>query len=171
MEDIVMRCGIALGSNLGDRLANLRAGRDAVMRLPDVNGPLLSSKVYETEPVDTGSDTGRFLNAVIEIEFAAEPEALLAELQRIESAMGRPSRRPRNSPRTLDLDILYAGDRVLANERLEIPHPRMAGRRFVLVPLNDIRPDLRPPGWTKTVGEALADLMDPAEVELFAPDW
>jgi 2-amino-4-hydroxy-6-hydroxymethyldihydropteridine diphosphokinase len=166
-----MRCGIALGSNLGDRLANLRAGRDSVMRLPGVTGPLLSSHVYETEPVGTGTDAGRFLNAVIEIGFEGEPAALLAGLQAIESAMGRPSRRPRNAPRTLDLDILYAGDRTLAESELDIPHPRMAVRRFVLTPLNDIRPDLRPPGWKRTVAESLRELSDPAEVAHFAAGW
>src|SRR5436190_20078281 len=105
MEGCVMRCGIALGSNLGDRLANLRSGRDAIARLPGVAGPMLSSAVYETEPVGTELDAGRFLNAVIEVEFGGEPEKLLSELQGVEASMGRPSRRPRNAPRTIDLDI------------------------------------------------------------------
>ena len=166
-----MRTGIALGSNLGDRLANLRAGRDAVLALSGVSGRLLASRVYETEPVGTGPDAGAFLNAVIEVSFAGEPHELLAGLQQIESAMGRPSRRPRNAPRTLDLDILYMGERVVAEAELEIPHPRLQLRRFVLQPLHDIRPSLLLPGWKSTVGELFRTLADPAAVAEFVHDW
>src|SRR5882724_7299749 len=101
------RTGLALGSNLGDRLANLGAGRDAVLRVAGVSGPVLLSRAYETEAVGTGPDSAPFLNAVMEIEFTGDPTALLAALRAIESALGRPSRHPRNAPRTLDLDILY----------------------------------------------------------------
>ncbi len=138
-----MRTGIALGSNLGDRLANLTAGRAAVLRLPGVTAPVLHSRVYETEPVGTGPDAGPFLNAVMEVDFAGDPLTLLAALRSIESALGRPTRYPRNAPRTLDLDILYAGDLVMTDDTLILPHPRLHLRRFVLAPLNDIRPDLR----------------------------
>ena len=166
-----MRTGIALGSNLGDRLQNLRAGRDAVLALPGVSGPLLASRVYETEPVGTGPDAGAFLNAVIEVSFAGTPHELLAGLQPIESAMGRPSRRPRNAPRTLDLDILYVGDLVASEAELEIPHPRLHLRRFVLQPLHDIRPDLSLPGWKSNVSELFRALADPAAVVEFARNW
>src|SRR5687767_6349330 len=113
-----MRAGIALGSNVGDRLAHLRSGRDAVRRLAGIREPLLSSRVYETEPVGTGADAGAFLNAVIEVEFDGHPIALLDALQAIEAEHGRPSKRPRNAPRTLDLDILYVGNLVLTNEEI-----------------------------------------------------
>jgi len=166
-----MRTGIALGSNLGDRLANLAAGRDEVLKLPDVSAPVLRSRVYETEPVGTGPDTGPFLNAVMEIGHSADPFALLAALRGIESALGRPTRYPRNAPRTLDLDILYAGDLVLNDDPLILPHPRLHLRRFVLAPLNDIRPDLRLPGHSRTVAEQLAQLADPASVTVFAERW
>ena len=166
-----MKTAIALGSNLGDRLANLAAGRDAVLRLPGISAPVLQSRVYETEPVGTGPDAGPFLNAVMEVEFAGEPHTLLAALRSIESALGRPMRYPRNAPRTLDLDILYAGDLVLHDDTLILPHPRLHLRRFVLAPLNDIRPDLRLPGQTLNVGELLAQLADPAAVTVFAQDW
>ena len=166
-----MRTAIALGSNLGDRLANLAAGRDAVLRLPEISAPMLQSRVYETEPVGTGTDAGAFLNAVIEIGFTGEPDALLAGLRAIESALGRPNRHPRNAPRTLDLDILYIGDRVLVGADLIIPHPRVHLRRFVLAPLNDIRPEMRLPGQARCVSELLSHLDDPAGVALFSDTW
>ncbi len=166
-----MRAGIALGSNLGDRLRNLRAGRDAVLALSGVSSPLLSSSVYETEPVGTGPDAGAFLNAVIEVDYAGQPLALLDGLQQIEAAMGRPSKRPRNAPRTLDLDILYVGNLVLANDEIVIPHPRLHIRRFVLQPLHDIRPELLLPGQQNTVSELFSTLSDPAAVGEFAKDW
>lgn len=166
-----MVTGIALGSNVGDRMAHLRAGRARILQAAGVSGAVLSSRVYETEPVGTEPDAGAFLNAVIEVEFRGEPHALLDALQEIEAAMGRPSRHPRNAPRTIDLDILYAGDRVLRSERVVIPHPRLAERRFVLTPLADIRPELALPGQTQTVAELLAGLRDPAAVALFSPTW
>ena len=166
-----MRTGIALGSNLGDRLVNLTAGREAVMRLPGISAPVHQSRVYETEPVGTGPDAGPFLNAVIEVEFSAEPFALLAGLRSIESALGRPIRYPRNAPRTLDLDILYLSDLVLNDDTLILPHPRLHLRRFVLAPLNDIRPELLLPGQTRSVAELLASLDDPSAVTVFAEAW
>ena len=166
-----MRTAIALGSNLGDRLGNLTAGREAVLHLPGVSAPALQSRVYETEPVGTGPDAGPFLNAVMEIEFTGDPLALLAALRAIESALGRPTRHPRNAPRTLDLDILYLSDLVLRDDALILPHPRLHLRRFVLTPLDDIRPDLRLPGQTHTIAELLARLDDPATVTLFTEAW
>jgi len=166
-----MRTGIALGSNLGDRLANLAAGREAVLRLPGVFAPVLQSRVYETEPVGTGPDAGPFLNAVMEVGFTGDPPALLGALRSIESTLGRPTRHPRNAPRTLDLDILYAGDLVLDSELLILPHPRMHLRRFVLEPLNDIRPELCLPGHSQTVAELLGNLDDPSTVILISGTW
>jgi 2-amino-4-hydroxy-6-hydroxymethyldihydropteridine diphosphokinase len=160
-----MRTGIAFGSNLGDRLANLCRGRELVTAIPGVFGPVLSSRLFETEPVGTGSEAGAFLNAVVEVDYNGQPIDLLEALQEIEAAMGRPSKRPRNAPRTLDLDILYVGNLVLANDDVVIPHPRLHLRRFVLTPLADIRPDLILPGQNRTAGELLAHLDDPAAVE------
>ena len=163
-----MRAGIALGSNLGDRLANLTAGNEAVMRLHGVSAPVLHSRVYETEPVGTSPDAGPFLNAVMEVEFTGDPLALLVALRAIESTLGRPTRHPRNAPRTLDLDILYASDFVLHDDALILPHPRLHLRRFVLTPLNDIRPNLRLPGQAHTIAELLARLDDASAVTVFA---
>lgn len=166
-----MKAGIALGSNVGDRLAQLRDGRERILRIADVVGAARSSRVYETEPVGMDDNASAFLNAVIEIEFIGEPLALLDALQQIEAAMGRPSRHPRNSPRSIDLDILYLGDVVLSQGRVAIPHPRLTERRFVLAPLADIRPELVLPGQAQTVAELLAGLRDPAAVALFSATW
>src|SRR5258708_33097922 len=154
-----MRAGIAFGSNLGDRLANLRRGRAAVGAF---TAPAeRASRVYETEPVGTGADAEAFLNAVLEVEFHGQPLALLDALQGIEADMGRPSKRPRNAPRTLDLDILYLGNLALSNHEVVIPHPRLHQRRFVLAPLPHIRPDLVLPAQQRSIGELLAPLTDP----------
>jgi len=166
-----MRAGIALGSNLGDRLANLRRARALVLACPGVSGPAIDSRVYETEPVQSGPDAGAYLNAVIEVEYSGQPITLLDGLQRIEAELGRPSKRPRNAPRTIDLDILYAGNLVLSNEEVVIPHPRLHLRRFVLTPLADIRPDLTLPGQQQTIADLLKSLNDPSGVELFADHW
>jgi 2-amino-4-hydroxy-6-hydroxymethyldihydropteridine diphosphokinase len=165
------RTGIALGSNLGDRLAHLRSGRDAIAALPEVGQPVLSSRVYETEPVGTGPDAGAFLNAVVEVEWNGPPSELLDALQGIEAAHGRPSKRPRNAPRTLDLDILYVGNLALANQELVVPHPRLHQRRFVLAPLADLRPDLILPGQHVPIAALLAALTDPARAEVWAEVW
>jgi 2-amino-4-hydroxy-6-hydroxymethyldihydropteridine diphosphokinase len=156
---------------MGDRLQHLREGRAAVQRLPGVSEPILSSRVYETEPVASPEGAGAFLNAVIEVEFDGHPVALLDGLQSIEAAQGRPSKRPRNAPRPLDLDILYVGNLTLTNDEIVIPHPRLHLRGFVLAPLNDIRPDLILPGHHRSVAELFSALTDPAAVELFAAEW
>ena len=166
-----MRAGIALGSNLGDRLAHLRRARALVLASPGVSAPVVESRVYETEPVQSGPEAGAYLNAVIEVEYEGQPITLLDGLQRIEAQLGRPSKRPRNAPRTIDLDILYAGNLVLSNEEVVIPHPRLHLRRFVLAPLADIRPDLMLPGQHQPVAALLAGLNDPSAVELFTDHW
>ena len=165
---LTMRAGLALGSNLGDRLAQLRLARARVLALPGVSAPVLGSRVYETEPVGSGPDAGAYLNAVLVVEYDGQAITLLDGLQRIEADFGRPSKRPRNAPRTLDLDILYAGNLVLSNNEFVIPHPRLHLRRFVLAPLADIRPDLILPGQHHTIAALLARLHDPARVEIFA---
>jgi 2-amino-4-hydroxy-6-hydroxymethyldihydropteridine diphosphokinase len=166
-----VRVGIALGSNLGDRLAHLRQARALVLQLPGASGPVIDSRVYETEPVGSGPDAGAYLNAIVEVEYEGQPITLLDGLQHIEAEMGRPSKRPRNAPRTIDLDILYAGNLVLSNEEVVIPHPRLHLRRFVLRPLADIRPDLILPGQQQSIATLLERLNDPAAVELFSEKW
>jgi len=164
-----MRTGIALGSNIGDRLENLRQARKELFSIPAVKAEsALCSKVYETEPVNCEPDSAPYLNAVLEIEYDGHPITLLDELQGIEKKMGRPSKRPRNAPRTIDLDILYAGNLTLANEEIVIPHPRLHSRRFVLAPLNDIRPDLILPGYHDPISILLAKLQEKPAAALFS---
>ncbi|MBW0000523.1 MAG: 2-amino-4-hydroxy-6-hydroxymethyldihydropteridine diphosphokinase [Verrucomicrobia bacterium] len=155
-----MRVGIALGSNLGDRLANLRRAFQAVRRTAHAGDrdSILVSSVYETTPVGSEPGAGLYLNAAIEIESALPADELLDRLREVESEMGRPSMRPRNAPRTIDLDILYAGDLVLRTAKLTVPHPRLAQRAFVLTPLAEIAPALVVPGQSKSVAQLLSEL-------------
>ncbi|MGV3662670.1 MAG: 2-amino-4-hydroxy-6-hydroxymethyldihydropteridine diphosphokinase [Prosthecobacter sp.] len=154
------RFGIALGSNLGDRAANLRRGiallRDRVPGL----GITGCGGVYETEPVACAPGTQAFLNTVMEATAPCTAEELHAHLKAVEQALGRPEQRERNSPRTLDLDMLYADDVVSDDPVLILPHPRLHLRRFVLQPLADIRPDLRLPGLDADIATLLQRLPD-----------
>jgi 2-amino-4-hydroxy-6-hydroxymethyldihydropteridine diphosphokinase len=139
---------LALGANLGDRRANLAA---AVARLREQVTVDALSSLYETEPAYV-SDQPRFLNAVLRGRTALDPMALLAFVKGIERALGRVAG-PRFGPRVVDIDLLLYGDETIDTPDLTIPHPRMAERPFVLVPLAEIAPDLVPPGWDKSIGE------------------
>jgi 2-amino-4-hydroxy-6-hydroxymethyldihydropteridine diphosphokinase len=176
-----MRTGIALGSNLGDRMANLRAARKEIIDLvrqrtdspgrANVKSPMRSSPIYETEPVDCEPDAGKFLNAVLEIDYDGDPSELLEQLIRVEESLGRKRDHARNVSRKIDIDLLYADDLNVNNERLQLPHPRLHQRKFVLQPLADIRPDLTLPNQTKTVRELLAQSEDSTKVICFAEKW
>src|SRR5450755_4261526 len=133
-----MRAGIALGSNLGNRLLCLTTARARIFALPEVSPPLLSSALYETEPVECEPGAEKFLNAVVEIGYPGASSRLLEELNKIEAALGRPAERARNHSRTIDLDLLYHGARVIAEPRLKLPHPRLHLRGFVIHPLAEI---------------------------------
>lgn len=165
------RFGIALGSNLGDREANLKRGLEMLIgRIRPVS--VLAGGIYETEPVDCVPGTQAFLNTVVEMGAVASPRELHEHLQAVEQAMGRPTLREKNSPRTLDLDLLYAGDFVSEDPVLIVPHPRLHLRRFVLQPLADIRPGLVLPGRSQSIAELLAGLTDdPSEVRLLKKAW
>lgn len=159
---------------MGDRLGHLREARARVLALPGVNGLVcLCAPLYETAPVDCPPGTEAFLNTVVEIEAwdSLLPGELLAGLRGIEHELGRPSRYPRNTPRPVDLDILYADHLTLETPALTLPHPRLARRRFVLEPLAAIRPELVLPGLHKPVSQLLRELDDPAGVRQFAPKW
>lgn len=121
--------------------------------------------------MDCPSGSPAFLNAVVEIATTRPPAELLADLAALERDLGRPARRERNAPRPLDVDILYAGDLVFATPGLVVPHPRMTRRRFVLQPLAEIRPDLTPPGQTRTVAQLLATLPDSEAVRPVGTAW
>jgi 2-amino-4-hydroxy-6-hydroxymethyldihydropteridine diphosphokinase len=125
-------------------------------KIQGVTGPIKASPIYETEPVDCEAGARPFFNAVIEFSYSAEAMQLCDELKRIEVTLGRPAAHLRNMSRPIDLDLLYFGDLVVVTDQLTLPHPRIAGRRFVLQPLADIRRDLVLPGQTRTVCELLA---------------
>jgi len=145
---------LALGSNIGDREANLR---DAVSRLASDDLRILRhSSFYETSPQEL-LDQPWFLNAVVEIETSLFPLQLLARVREIERAMGRRRVTPKG-PRNIDIDILFYGRTVMTTAELEVPHPRIAQRRFVLEPLAEIAPDLRHPVTGRTAHEMLAGL-------------
>lgn len=140
MSSDSVRAFLALGSNLGDRLAFLQ---QAVASLPDLVG---CSRVYETEPIGGPLDQGAYLNAVVELRTTRTPGELLEAAQAVESAAGR-VRKELNGPRTLDVDLLLYGDTRVNEPDLLIPHPRMWERRFVLAPLRDLAPELLPEDW------------------------
>jgi len=152
---------LSLGSNIGDRDAHLRAAIAAL----DAGGVhvLRTSPVYETEPLDY-RDQAWFLNLVVEAETALFPAQLLARIGRIERTLGRVRNVPKG-PRTIDIDILFYGAAIVNTARLEIPHPRLAERRFVLAPLADLAPGLRHPATHRSVREMLRDA-PPAAVRL-----
>ena len=166
-----MRTAVALGSNLGDRLANLQAARKAILDLSNVKPPVLCSAIYETDPVGCEPDAGKFLNALLEFNYEGDPLELLKKLREIERALGRPPNHPRNISRKIDIDLLYCGDTATDAEELQLPHPRMHLRKFVLQPLADIRPDLVLPGQTKTVRELLAQIGDSGKVVHSIDRW
>ena len=145
-----MKAVVALGANLGDRLATLR---EAVRRIGDFTEVVAASRVYETAPV--GGPGPDYLNAAILIMWSGTAIELLDRLQAIELDLGR-VRSPdeRNAPRTIDLDILWIENTRIASERLVVPHPRLMERAFALRPLLDVLPNayVLPPGMIQDLG-------------------
>jgi 2-amino-4-hydroxy-6-hydroxymethyldihydropteridine diphosphokinase len=152
------RVGIALGSNLGDRLANLRTASRCLREVAVPGSSFLQASIYQTEPLLCPPGSPHFYNSAIEMSFNGTASELLVATQTIEKKLGRIEAAERNAPRVVDIDLLYFGDEVIDRGNLVIPHPRIGERRFVLEPLAEIRPDLVLPGERQNISEMLSGL-------------
>lgn len=155
-----IRVGFGLGSNLGDRG---RAIREAFSFLEKCGSGLVRSSLYESDPVDCPPGSPMFLNAAAELSYRGDLLDLLEACQGFERDQGRPELRASNAPRPVDVDLLYADDRVLNGPRLTLPHPRLQMRAFVLQPLMEICPDRVIPGLERRVRDLWQDFLQGGE--------
>ncbi len=157
---------LSAGSNVGDRIGYLQQANILLKHTEGIN-VLDCSSLYETEPVGY-KDQGWFVNAVLKIETCLDPQTLLSECMRIEKQLGRQREQEiRWGPRTIDLDILFYGDKLVSEDFLDIPHPRMHERAYALVPMLELDPDFLHPVLKKSVFDIHNDLENPEEVYLY----
>jgi 2-amino-4-hydroxy-6-hydroxymethyldihydropteridine diphosphokinase len=157
---------LGLGSNIGDRRAHLQAAVEA-LRTRGIE-VLASSSVYETEPVGLVLEQRDFFNACLRVESDYGPEELLDACKQVEQTMGREAGGVRHGPRVIDVDVLMLGDLVYRSERLTLPHPEVVSRRFVLVPLLELDPELTLPSGVR-LADVLASLGAGQAVRAVAP--
>ena len=157
---MIRRCGIALGSNLGDSRQLLREAIDLLRAMAVPGEEFVEAPVYRSAPLACPAGSPDFLNTVVELAWDGTPPGLLEKTRRIEQQLGRTRGAERNAPRTIDLDLLYCGGLASDDTDLTPPHPRIAERRFVLQPLADIRPGLLLPGMSVSVRNLLGRLPD-----------
>ena len=161
------RVYIGLGSNLGDRKANIREAEEKLAALPETR-IVKASSLYESEP--HGNAKTWFVNSVLEIETEFEPEELLKRTKAIETAMGRKRvKGKRWGSRIIDLDLLLFDNQTVNKRNLKLPHPEMQKRRFVLLPLSELAPHVTHPQLGTTISELLGGLKDPKKVVLLRP--
>lgn len=167
-----MEIGFSLGSNQGNRLAYLQAARDRLLLYDDA-ALVDQSSVYSTDPVDVAPDyaASDFLNAVILVESEISAEEWLVRLGNVEQELGRVRSGGHNEPRTVDIDILFAGHRRIESVNLTIPHPRWNERNFVLAPLKEVRPHLVLPGEPRAVMHVWQALRTEQRVEKVVESW
>lgn len=170
MTEVTVTACVSFGSNIGNRYATLAGAYTAFCAHPQIE-PLAPSRLFETAPVGGPGGQGRFLNTVLKISTSLSPHDLLARCMAVEQDFQR-ERKIRWDARTLDLDILLYGDQIIATADLEVPHPRMHQRRFVLVPLADVAADMTHPILHESIADLLARLpVEPGDVYPIADTW
>ncbi len=167
-----LEAGLSLGCNLDDQVSQLRAARDAIEGLPEVS-ILASAPLYETDPVGVPDEFAHipFTNTILIIATTLDAHKLFKQLQRVETALGRKRAPRRNSPRLIDIDLIYYNGQTIRSGGLVVPHPRWTKRRFVLQPLTDVRGDLVLPGHDRRVRDILAALPAGQEVRPVMAQW
>jgi len=161
---------LSLGSNLGDRLANLIQAREALAHLPQTR-LVCSSRVYATDPVNCADGSPEYLNAIVILETTLDVRPFFNAMQAIETQWGRTRSAERQAPRLIDIDLICWGDRTIDEPDLQLPHPRAHLRRFVCEPLTDMRPTLILPGQSEDIRAILAGLPPDPTVRLASEQW
>jgi 2-amino-4-hydroxy-6-hydroxymethyldihydropteridine diphosphokinase len=164
--------GLSLGSNLDDRLANLQAARAAIAALPEV-ALFASAPIYETEPIGVPPEYAQqyFYNTILILGTSLDAHKLFAHLQKIELALGRKRTLRQNTPRVIDIDLIYYNGQTIRSGGLVVPHPRWTKRRFVLQPLADVRDYLVIPGHDRRVRDILAALPPGQTIKKVRTEW